>query len=93
MVLLPKQWKSRSSPGFADGEKIENPFTSQTAAAGASRAAAFLFDRAKVPKPKGFARPNGRPDRPLGREDSQAGGRQRRRLRLREMVPRGGAVR
>ena len=25
-----------------------------------------MFDRAKVPKPKGFARPNGRPDRPWG---------------------------
>ena len=24
-----------------------------------------MFDRAKVPKPEGFARPNGRPDRQL----------------------------
>ena len=82
MVLLPKQWKSRSSPGFVAGVERKNPFAIQKAAAGESRAAAFLFDRAKVPKPQGFARPNGRPDRSSEREDSQAGGRQRRRLRL-----------
>ena len=35
MVLLPKQWKSRSPPGFEASEKQENPFTiSNKAAAG-----------------------------------------------------------
>ena len=48
MVLLLKQWKSRSSPGFVAGASSKNPFAIQKAAAGESRAAAFLFDRAKV---------------------------------------------
>jgi hypothetical protein len=33
MVLLLKQWKSRSSPGFAGGAE-RNPFTISKAAAG-----------------------------------------------------------
>src|SRR5687768_7552645 len=37
MVLLPKQWKSRSSPGFEASAEQENPFTiSFKAAAGES---------------------------------------------------------
>ena len=40
MVLLPKQWKSRSPPGFEASVRQENPF------------AMLLFNRVKVPKPQ-----------------------------------------
>src|SRR3954452_14325302 len=42
MVLLLKQWKSRSSPGFAGGVE-QNPFAMFTGPLPGDRAAAFLF--------------------------------------------------
>src|SRR3954467_938325 len=42
MVLLLKQWKSRSSPGFAGGVE-QNPFAMFTGPLPGNRAAAFLF--------------------------------------------------
>ena len=44
MVLLPKQWKSRSSPGFAGGVE-QNPFAMFLMPLPGDRAAAFLFWR------------------------------------------------
>jgi hypothetical protein len=41
MVLLPKQWKSRSSPGFETGVS-KNPFTISKAAAGLTPSGGFF---------------------------------------------------
>ncbi len=43
MVLLLKQWKSRSSPGFADGVEQEPIHNVEKAAAETYLAAAYLF--------------------------------------------------
>ncbi len=42
MVLLLKQWKSRSSPGFAGGV-VRNPFAMFSRPLPGNRAAVFLF--------------------------------------------------
>src|SRR3954454_20982601 len=44
MVLLPKQWKSRSSPGFAGGVE-QNPFAMFSKPLPGNRAAALSFWR------------------------------------------------
>ena len=52
MVLLLKQWKSRSSPGF-EASVVQEPIRNvSNAAVGDTLAAAFLSYRAKVPKPQ-----------------------------------------
>ena len=66
MVLLPKQWKSRSSPGFVAGVGRKNPFTISFKAAAGPPSGGFVVYRAKVPKLLSFARPNGRPDPGVG---------------------------
>ena len=43
MVLLLKQWKSRSSPGFEASVKQENPFALLQKPLPVRRAAAFVF--------------------------------------------------
>ena len=51
MVLLPKQWKSRSSPGFAGGVKV-NPFAVlKSPPTSLSRGGVFVY-RVKAPKPQ-----------------------------------------
>src|SRR5438874_1309424 len=49
MVLLLKQWKSRSSPGFAGGVKQEPIHNVEKAAAETYLAAAYLFERESAP--------------------------------------------
>ena len=62
MVLLPKQWKSRSSPGFEAGADRENPFTISNKAAAGPPSGGFVVSgegRTKLQLRKA----KGRPDR------------------------------
>ena len=85
MVLLLKQWKSRSSPGFAGGviSRTHSQFLKSRCRHRPS--GGFCFFRATAPKRelRKAERPPGPPDKAGG---SQAGKCQRRRLRSNESV-------